>query len=53
MGDNVYLWKKHSEIGVFLESNLIFTTRVGTLGLANDLTICKKLEKPAMHVILI
>ena len=42
--------KKHSR--VFLVSNLNFTIRVFTCGLANDLHICKKYEKPAKHIIL-
>ena len=44
--------KKHSEIGVFLDSTLNFTIRIFTRGLANDLHTCKKCEKPAKHVIL-
>ena len=40
--------QKNFKIGVFLDSNLSFTFRVFTWGLANDLHICKKkYEKPA------
>ena len=46
--------KKYFEIGVFLDSNLSFTIRVFTLGLANDLHICKRrYEISAKHVTLI
>ena len=34
--------EKHSEIGVFLDSNLSFTIRKFTWDLADDLHICKK-----------
>ena len=40
------------EIGVFLDSNLNFTIGVFTLGLANDLHICKKkYEKRSKHIL--
>ena len=45
--------KKHSEIGVFLDSNLSFTIRFFIWGVANDLHICKKYKIPAKNVILI
>ena len=41
------------EIGVFLGSSLSFTIRTFTWGLANDLHIFSRCEKPAEHVILI
>ena len=47
------LMEKHYEIGLFLDSNLSFSIRVSTYGLANDLHICKKYENPYKHVILI
>ena len=34
--------KKHSETGVFLDSNLSFTIRVCTWGITNDVHRCKK-----------
>ena len=40
------------EIGVFLDSNLNFTIRVFTWGLANDLHIFKTNEKLAKPIIL-
>ena len=36
-GDNVCYCKKHSDIVVFLDSNLSFTIRLFPCGLANDL----------------
>ena len=44
--------KNIHQIGVFLDSNLNFTIRVFTWGLANDLYICKKYEKPAKNIYL-
>ena len=38
--------KKIHKIVVFLDSNVSFTIRVFTWGLANDLHICKNYEKP-------
>ena len=51
----VKIWKKPSENGFFLDSNLSFTIRVFTWGLANDLYICIKnvYQKPAKHVSLV
>ena len=40
---------KHSEIEVFLGSNLNFTITVFTQVLANDLDICEKYNEPAKH----
>ena len=52
MGKNL---EKPSENGFFLDSNLSFTIRVFTWGLANDLYICIKnvYQKPAKHVSLV
>ena len=44
--------KNIHEIGVFLDSNLTFTIMVFIWGLADDLHICRKHEKPAKHIIL-
>ena len=41
---------KIPEIGVVLDRNLNFTIRVFNLGLANDLHMCKKYDKPAKHI---
>ena len=45
--------KKHSEIGVFPDSNLRFTITVFIWDLANDLYIYKKMKKTAKYIILI
>ena len=44
--------KNIHEIRIFLDSNLNFTIRLFTWGLAYDLHICKKYEKPAKHIFL-
>ena len=40
------------DIVVFVGSNLNFTVRIFALGLAHDLDIYKKSEKPANYIIL-
>ena len=52
IGDCLLMEKNIHEIRVFFGSNLNFTIRVLTWGLANGLHICKKYEKPAIHIIL-
>ena len=46
IGKSIY---KIPKMWVFRDSNLNFTRRVFTWGLANDLHMCKKYEKTAKH----
>ena len=47
-GKNVHV---KPEIEVFLDSNMNFTIRVFTWGLANNHNVCKKYENPAEHIL--